>query len=74
MFPAAAVTQGTVLTDLPADDVDFQSVAEQMQSTIQEHKDNAGGIFDRYNIVKVDVLTQAMFHQDGHHHLVNNAR
>ncbi|KAI0235048.1 Poly [ADP-ribose] polymerase tankyrase-2 [Lamellibrachia satsuma] len=54
VFPAAAVTQGTVLTDLPADNVDFQSVAEQMQSTIQEHKDNAGGIFDRYNIVKIE--------------------
>ena len=53
MFHPAAVTQGTVLTDLPSDDRDYQSVADQMQTTIQEHKDNAGGVYDRCNIIKV---------------------
>lgn len=30
-----------------------------MQSTIREHRDggNAGGVFSRYNIIKVRVLT-----------------
>jgi hypothetical protein len=25
----------------------------QMQSSIREHKDNAGGVFNRYNVIKV---------------------
>ena len=31
------------------------SVCEQMQSTVREHRDggHAGGVFSRYNIVKV---------------------
>ncbi|KAM9446412.1 tankyrase, TRF1-interacting ankyrin-related ADP-ribose polymerase b [Clarias gariepinus] len=47
--------QGTVLIDLPPDDKEFQSVAEEMQSTIREHRDggNAGGVFNRYNIIKI---------------------
>ncbi|XP_062873525.1 tankyrase, TRF1-interacting ankyrin-related ADP-ribose polymerase b isoform X2 [Trichomycterus rosablanca] len=48
-------TQGTVLIDLPPDDKEFQSVEEEMQSTIREHRDggNAGGVFNRYNIIKI---------------------
>ncbi|XP_053084895.1 tankyrase, TRF1-interacting ankyrin-related ADP-ribose polymerase b isoform X1 [Pangasianodon hypophthalmus] len=47
--------QGTVLIDLPPDDKEFQSVEEEMQSTIREHRDggNAGGVFNRYNIIKI---------------------
>ncbi|KAL2091699.1 hypothetical protein ACEWY4_011515 [Coilia grayii] len=47
--------QGTVLIDLAVDDKEFQSVEEEMQSTIREHRDggNAGGVFSRYNIIKI---------------------
>ncbi|MCI4392341.1 hypothetical protein PGIGA_G00144960 [Pangasianodon gigas] len=47
--------QGTVLIDLPPDDKEFQSVEEEMQSTVREHRDggNAGGVFNRYNIIKI---------------------
>ncbi|XP_031426376.1 tankyrase, TRF1-interacting ankyrin-related ADP-ribose polymerase b [Clupea harengus] len=47
--------QGTVLIDLAVDDKEFQSVEEEMQSTIREHRDggNAGGVFSRYNILKI---------------------
>ncbi|XP_062307267.1 tankyrase, TRF1-interacting ankyrin-related ADP-ribose polymerase b isoform X3 [Osmerus eperlanus] len=47
--------QGTVLIDLAPDDKEGQSVEEEMQSTIREHRDggNAGGVFSRYNIIKI---------------------
>uniref|UniRef100_A0A671M4C9 Poly [ADP-ribose] polymerase n=1 Tax=Sinocyclocheilus anshuiensis TaxID=1608454 RepID=A0A671M4C9_9TELE len=47
--------QGTVLIDLAVDDKEFQSVEEEMQSTVREHRDggNAGGVFSRYNILKI---------------------
>ncbi|XP_056110771.1 tankyrase, TRF1-interacting ankyrin-related ADP-ribose polymerase b isoform X3 [Rhinichthys klamathensis goyatoka] len=47
--------QGTVLIDLAVDDKEFQSVEEEMQSTIREHRDggNAGGVFSRYNVLKI---------------------
>ncbi|XP_053367381.1 poly [ADP-ribose] polymerase tankyrase-2-like isoform X2 [Clarias gariepinus] len=46
---------GTILIDLASDDKEFQSVEEEMQSTIREHRDggHAGGVFNRYNIVKI---------------------
>ncbi|XP_072311345.1 poly [ADP-ribose] polymerase tankyrase-1-like [Eucyclogobius newberryi] len=48
-------SQGTVLIDLSTDDKEFQSVEEELQSTIREHRDggNAGGVFSRYNIIKI---------------------
>ncbi|XP_051959075.1 poly [ADP-ribose] polymerase tankyrase-2-like isoform X2 [Xyrauchen texanus] len=50
-----ATNSGTVLIDLSTDDKEFQSVEEEMQSTIREHRDggHAGGFFNRYNIVKI---------------------
>uniref|UniRef100_A0A674C330 Poly [ADP-ribose] polymerase n=1 Tax=Salmo trutta TaxID=8032 RepID=A0A674C330_SALTR len=47
--------QGTVLIDLAPDDKEGQSVEEEMQSSIREHRDggNAGGVFSRYNIIKI---------------------
>lgn len=45
--------QGTILIDLLPDDPEYIMVEEQMQSTVREHKDNAGGIFDKYNIIKI---------------------
>uniref|UniRef100_A0A8C3XSQ8 Poly [ADP-ribose] polymerase n=1 Tax=Chelydra serpentina TaxID=8475 RepID=A0A8C3XSQ8_CHESE len=49
------VSQGTILLDLAPDDKEYQSVEEEMQSTIREHRDggNAGGIFNRYNVIRV---------------------
>uniref|UniRef100_A0AAY4D309 Poly [ADP-ribose] polymerase n=1 Tax=Denticeps clupeoides TaxID=299321 RepID=A0AAY4D309_9TELE len=48
-------SQGTVLIDLSTDDKEFQSVEEEMQSTVREHRDggNAGGVFSRYNVIKI---------------------
>ncbi|XP_014034742.2 poly [ADP-ribose] polymerase tankyrase-2 isoform X1 [Salmo salar] len=46
---------GTILIDLVSDDKEFQLVEEELQSTIREHRDGglAGGVFNRYNIVKI---------------------
>ncbi|XP_078070327.1 poly [ADP-ribose] polymerase tankyrase-1 isoform X1 [Mustelus asterias] len=48
-------SQGTILIDLAPDDKEYQSVEEEMQSTIREHRDGgtAGGVFNRYNIIKI---------------------
>ncbi|XP_072481633.1 poly [ADP-ribose] polymerase tankyrase-1 isoform X4 [Notamacropus eugenii] len=48
-------TVGTILLDLAPDDKEYQSVEEEMQSTIREHRDggNAGGIFNRYNVIRI---------------------
>uniref|UniRef100_A0A6Q2YPA2 Poly [ADP-ribose] polymerase n=1 Tax=Esox lucius TaxID=8010 RepID=A0A6Q2YPA2_ESOLU len=45
----------TMLIDLVSEDKEFQSVEEELQSTIREHRDggHAGGFFNRYNIVKI---------------------
>ena len=48
-----AATQGTVLSELATDDPEFRQLEEQMQSTIREHKDNCGGVFNKYLVVKV---------------------
>ncbi|XP_037338637.2 poly [ADP-ribose] polymerase tankyrase-1-like isoform X2 [Pungitius pungitius] len=47
--------QGTILIDLALDDKEYQSVEEELQSTIREHRDggNAGGVFSKYNIIKI---------------------
>ncbi|KAG8435238.1 hypothetical protein GDO86_013259 [Hymenochirus boettgeri] len=46
---------GTILIDLDADDKEFLSVDEEMQSTVREHRDggHAGGVFNKYNIIKI---------------------
>ncbi|KAG8552330.1 hypothetical protein GDO81_004477 [Engystomops pustulosus] len=46
---------GTILIDLSPDDKEFLSVDEEMQSTVREHRDggHAGGVFNRYNILKI---------------------
>lgn len=56
--PAA---QGTVLIDLTPDDAEYINVEEQLQSSIREHKDNCGGQFTRFNIVKVSDLRTITF-------------
>ncbi|KAL8592133.1 Poly [ADP-ribose] polymerase tankyrase-2 [Nucella lapillus] len=49
-------TQGTVLIDLAVDDSEFISVCDQMTSTLRDHKDNVGGIFNKYEILKVQKI------------------
>lgn len=45
----------TLLIDLLPEDKEFITVEQELQSTIREHRDNgqSGGIFNRYNIVRV---------------------
>ncbi|XP_073238296.1 poly [ADP-ribose] polymerase tankyrase-1-like [Porites lutea] len=48
--------QETVVHDLPTDDKDYISVAEEMQSTVVKHKKDggqSGGVFDSYIIVRI---------------------
>lgn len=49
---------GTLLVDLLADDKEFLAVEEEIQATIREHRDNgqAGGYFNRYNIIRVSQM------------------
>jgi hypothetical protein len=51
-------TTGTMLIDLSTEDQEYLTVEEELQSTIREHKDNghAGGIFSRYNVLKVRIF------------------
>lgn len=51
----AAANPFTLLVDLLADDKEFLAVAEEMQATIREHRDNgsSGGFYSRYNIVRI---------------------
>ncbi|XP_069756678.1 poly [ADP-ribose] polymerase tankyrase-2-like isoform X2 [Narcine bancroftii] len=46
---------GTILIDLLPEDKEFQSVEEEMQSTVREHRDggHAGGVFNKYNFLKI---------------------
>ncbi|RZF41139.1 hypothetical protein LSTR_LSTR010791 [Laodelphax striatellus] len=48
------INQGTLVVDLLPDDKEFMAVEEEMQSTIREHRDgHAGGVFNRYNIIRI---------------------
>jgi len=48
--------QGSTLVEMSSDDKEYQSIVEEMQSTIREHRDggNAGGVFNSYKIIKVE--------------------
>lgn len=58
-----SVNPGTLLVDLLAEDKEFLAVEEEMQSTIREHRDNgiSGGIFARYNIVRVSITIKRVW-------------
>jgi len=60
-FGAMPAAQNTVLIDLCPDDPEYVSVADQMQSSVREHKDNCGGIFTRYSIIKVCLLGSFLY-------------
>jgi len=53
MLVRRPLAASTTLYALDPSDLEFVNVAEQMQSTVKEHKDSVGGVFTRYNIVKV---------------------
>ncbi|KAI6653202.1 glutaminase kidney isoform, mitochondrial isoform 1 precursor [Oopsacas minuta] len=44
----------TSLVELDRRDRDFLSVSSEFIDSIREHKDNKGGVFDSYNIVKIE--------------------
>lgn len=48
-------SSGTLLVDLLTDDKEYITVEDEMQNSIRHHRDNghAGGIFSRYNIVRI---------------------
>ena len=56
--PPSTSTQSTVLIDILGEDPEFSEVSDMMQSTIREHRDqgHAGGVFSRYNIVKIQKI------------------
>jgi len=56
---------GTLLVDLLGEDKEFMAVEEEMQSTIREHRDNghSGGVFCRYNIVRVSSVPKEAAHK-----------
>lgn len=47
---------GTVLAELSPEDQEYRAVEEELQATVREHRDNgyAGGVFVRYNILKME--------------------
>ncbi|XP_035701715.1 poly [ADP-ribose] polymerase tankyrase isoform X2 [Folsomia candida] len=51
----ASMGGGTMLIELPRDDREYLAVEDEMQGTIRSHRDNgqAGGIFTKYNIIKI---------------------
>nr|VZI37613.1 unnamed protein product [Spirometra erinaceieuropaei] len=51
-FPVAANNE-TVLINLPPGDPEFQAVEEQLQSSIREHKDTCGGVFERFHVLEI---------------------
>lgn len=55
----ASMGGGTMLIELPRDDREYLAVEDEMQGTIRSHRDNgqAGGIFTKYNIIKVRIIT-----------------
>ena len=53
-----------MLIELSPEDQEYLTVEEELQSTIREHKDNghAGGVFSRYNVIKVSNIIFFLLH------------
>ncbi|EUB59223.1 Tankyrase-1 [Echinococcus granulosus] len=51
-FPAAAATE-TVFVDVPRDSNEFRDVEEQLQSSIRQHKDSCGGVFQSLHVLEI---------------------
>ncbi|KAK6638711.1 hypothetical protein RUM43_006978 [Polyplax serrata] len=52
---SASTNPRTLLVDLLTDDKEYLAVEEEMQRTVREHRDSgqSGGIFSRYNIIRI---------------------
>ena len=50
---------GTILVDLNPNDKEYKVIEDEMQLSIREHKDggHAGGIFNKYNIIKLQRIS-----------------
>ncbi|CAF2178024.1 unnamed protein product [Rotaria magnacalcarata] len=48
--------RGSVFIELDANDREYRLVEDELQSTIREHKDNCGGIFTRYIVLKIEKI------------------
>nr|XP_002121662.3 tankyrase-1 [Ciona intestinalis] len=61
--------QGSIIIDLKPEDKEFQSVSEEMQTTIREHKDGgvAGGVYKSYNIIKVQKVQNKRLRERWNH-------
>jgi len=55
----APTSSGTILVDLNVNENEFKLVEDEMQNSIREHKDGgaAGGVFNRYNITKIQRIS-----------------
>ncbi|VDK24173.1 unnamed protein product [Taenia asiatica] len=51
-FPAAAATE-TVFVNVSRDSNEFKDVEEQLQSSIRQHKDNCGGVFQSLHVLEI---------------------
>lgn len=51
---------GTLLIDLLHDDKEYIAVDQELQSTIREHRDNCGGTFSRYNVIRVSKFSRGI--------------
>lgn len=68
-----SLRSGTLLIDLPSDDKEFLNVEVEMQATVREHRDNghSGGVFSRYNIVRVILICIIYFFLCAMHNYTN---
>ncbi|CAF3593831.1 unnamed protein product [Rotaria sp. Silwood1] len=48
--------RGSVFIELDSNDQEYRLVEDELQSTIREHKDNCGGIFTRYVVLKIEKI------------------
>lgn len=58
-FLTVPQAQGTILIDLKPDDKEWIHVEHEMQSSIRDHKDAVGGIFNRYNCIKIQKVSNS---------------
>ncbi|CAF2791794.1 unnamed protein product [Rotaria sp. Silwood2] len=48
--------RGSIFIELDSNDQEYRLVEDALQSTIREHKDNCGGIFTRYVVLKIEKI------------------
>ncbi|UJR37371.1 hypothetical protein I4U23_030079 [Adineta vaga] len=48
--------RGSMFLELDSNDHEYRLVEDELHSTIREHKDNCGGIFNRYVVLKIEKI------------------